>query len=908
MEVRQEGELMERKRVCFFLLLTIGLFFLSGPACASSDYDSVAKNFLTFLGSDKTVRSSRVIESNALDQTQPKVAVAVLMELDGGGFILISASKNLTPIKAYALSGSYDGLPPGYKDFLVKELEANVRALSILARAPQSVRATENQERWDFLLNLSSVRTPLAYTPETYLLSTRWNQSTPYNKFLPDVGGTKVLAGCVNVALGQIMRYHGYPAAGSGVSSYNWNGQRLKTILYRPFNWQNMPDSLDSGVPEYQTDEVALLLKDLGVVNQTSFGLTESGSVFFSGSFIRHFRYSNTIAFMDNSDVELFFTALRGEINAMRPVMMQFPGHSTVADGYSSDQTGRKIHINMGWGGYENDYYYLDQPVYTDKYVFPPNLTMVYNIMPCSGNDCPVDEEAVNSVGNTTISGTFGSGIDTRIYSLYLKDTTTLRGDRGYSNQAFYIDLYDHGGILLSESDTPINTDLPAGNYSIALSLCNAQSSACYPFPDPGHLAYTVGVVTGTLTPAEKSSVDGSLDFPPVINNEFATLILDSRNQAPYKILIDARDENGDLLNLSAVSTNPGVLQASLSGNVLSLVPAAASNVASRVALNAAANGKTAQKSFIVMMVNEEVYVGKAFTIPGIFENQDDYNTHKVVLDGQCTITGSNGYINQAFYDSVKNSQGGSVIPPGDTTIDHSFTRGIYFIGASLDENPGGPGYRYSFDTVNHWYTLDVRCPNADDSATTLAGLLGVDLSNTSLPESIISLTPGWNFISLPKVPQAVAIATVLASVSPKVRIVWGYDNEHQVWKKWQRGDQAPSLTTMETGKGYWIYMEAAGDIDMTAWNVMPPGTLTHLYTGWNLTGYTGTEGRDVDDGLNGISGVWSIVWGWANGIWYGKHETIQTLPAPIQPLMTFDHGKAYWIKVKSGMAADWAD
>jgi len=87
------------------------------------------------------------------------------------------------------------------------------------------------------------------------------------------------------------------------------------------------------------------------------------------------------------------------------------------------------------------------------------------------------------------------------------------------------------------------------------------------------------------------------------------------------------------------VSTNTSAIQASLAGNVLSLAYASgASGIASRVVVNATANGKTVQKSFIVMVLNEEVHAGKEYTIPGFFDNQDDYNTHKVVLDGQCTI------------------------------------------------------------------------------------------------------------------------------------------------------------------------------------------------------------------------------------------------------------------------------
>jgi len=89
----------------------------------------------------------------------------------------------------------------------------------------------------------------------------------------------------------------------------------------------------------------------------------------------------------------------------MRPVLLEFSDHSTVADGYSSDATGRKIHVNMGWGGHYDDYYYLDQPVNAGGYIFAPSLDMTYRIMPCTGSDCPLDAEAGDSASNALISG-----------------------------------------------------------------------------------------------------------------------------------------------------------------------------------------------------------------------------------------------------------------------------------------------------------------------------------------------------------------------------------------------------------------------------------------------------------------------------------------------------------------------
>ena len=157
-----------------------------------------------------------------------------------------------------------------------------------------------------------------------------------------------------------------------------------------------------------------------------------------------------------------------------------------------------------------------------------------------------------------------------------------------------------------------------------------------------------------------------------------------------------------------------------------------------------------------------------------------------------------------------------------------------------------------------------------------------------------IPLSSGWNFISLPKDPPIKAPGEVLKVVSPNVRIVWGYNNADKSWLNYKPG-VTPSLTVMESGKGYWIYMNNTDSISMTNW-AMPQGSES-LYTGWNLIGYNGTDGLPVSDALNIISGQWSIIWNWMAGTWYATHATLN-LSSTIQPITNLYQGKAYWIKM----------
>ncbi|MFC1856731.1 C10 family peptidase [Thermodesulfobacteriota bacterium] len=720
------------------LLLWICLIFVLGVGNvtgAESEYDLVAQNFLKYLKSDKEILSSELIDGNALDEDMPKVPIVYLVNLKEGGFILIQPSQDLTPIKAYSLKGDFETLPPAVRQFLLNETEYNIRAINSPGRTPQSAAAAENQQRWDFLLNYQQMRAPLSYNAPDILLSTKWNQDDPYNKFLPEIAGQKVLTGCVNVAMGQVMKYHAYPQAGKGVAYHYWNEQHLKAILYRPYNWQNMPDVLDTTQPEYKVDEVARLISDLGIANNTSFGLDNSGAVANISALIENFGLTNDIMRMENTDHTTFLTTLKAEIDALRPVLLSFPGHMGVADGYGSDPLGDKIHVNFGWGGHDDDFYFLDQDVAAGNSIFPPNLVIYYNIKPCSGEECFRNLEAEDSIDGLAIAGKFDFDRDSDKYEVYLKGQTNILGSRpGVGNQAFYISVYNSSNIRVTSSDEALDLNLAADKYTIRVSLHDEIGG--YYIYDENQVNYDVTITTEALSDAEITSIDANLDVSPVIFNDFKDIVLNSSSAETHHILIDARDENGNPVNINVGNTNPNAVQFSLTENILALSPSeGAVNVASRITVSASANGQSAEKSFIVIISGEEVAFGKEFEVSGIFESQEDFNTHKVILDGACVISGYRGFSNQAFYTSVIDFDQNVVLSPNNEPINHSFSQGLYFIGASLEENPGGPGGYYPYEQgVNDQYIMSVSCPDADDSVGTIAGLLGIDLSGTEGP------------------------------------------------------------------------------------------------------------------------------------------------------------------------------
>jgi hypothetical protein len=536
----------------------------------------VAGNFLNHLGASHTISSVEAVNNG-------EKPVGHLIQLSPGGYILVAGDDIRVPIKGYSLRSSFFDLPEAYRKNLLSELEIKETEKSRSLAAPDAV----NSAYWSFLKENAVKTLALSYVPDTLLLTTRWSQNYPYNKLNPVVGDDLTLTGCVQTAMAQIMRYHAHPTAGTGVFVHDWNGRTLTAVMNRPFNWTAMPDKVNGSVPEYQQEEVAALMRDLGILNQADFGVSSTSTGFQVDDFESAFGYApiSTMPITNSA----FFTTIKNEIDNLRPVLLSMPGHMTVADGYASDGTGRKIHLNIGWGGAYDDYYFLDETNIIGSYSFPPNHVIYYNIRPCTNGECHpyaplgggkppviasalpdlviagektlrieaydpegddvtltaasacggVKTELSNNLLTLTpqemdifcqvrieaksqdgtavktfnvlclsemiylgtgydIGGEFSGQNEVDEFRAYLGGDITISGDRGYSNQAFYIWVKDSDGHTVIEPDnSPISGTLTPGVYTICASL----TSGLYYYPyDKNTSGYILSVAADDLT------------------------------------------------------------------------------------------------------------------------------------------------------------------------------------------------------------------------------------------------------------------------------------------------------------------------------------------------------------------------------------------------------------------------
>ncbi len=570
------------KKVITLILVIVSSFFFFERKINAASIDTtlaqtVASNFLNHLGQ---VGAGHQIESVvSVDLNGERVGF--LVKLTPQGYILVAGNNIRVPVKAYSLKTSFAELPQPYVDTLRSEL--SLPDTAVTARAMTALETT-NSAFWDFLTSNSLMMRTEVYTPDTFLLTSKWNQQEPYNNFYPMVGDQRTITGCTQVAVAQVMRYHNHPAQGSGVFTHSWNGQILTAIMARPYNWDIMVDTPHTSPNHWEQDEVAALMLDLGILNQAYFGVYATSTGFNYNGFRRAYGYA-PIYTMSNGSPE-FFDTIRSEIDNLRPVLLSIPGHMTVADGYSSDPTGRNIHVNMGWGGAYDDFYYLDETIVAGGYSFEPNHAIFYNIKPCladecldsfpaAGNNqapefvqspsniavnsdqwvrldvrdpdgdsvsvsaystCVPDQLALTSNllplqvteedqfcqitvfgtshdGSTaatfktlagsdgiyrgeqlTVGGQFEDIYDVDEYTIFLSGETTISGNRGYSNQAFYIWVKDDNGVIVVPPDSePVSVTLPSGYYTLTASL-NNQYGAYY-YYNPDYSDYVLSIV-----------------------------------------------------------------------------------------------------------------------------------------------------------------------------------------------------------------------------------------------------------------------------------------------------------------------------------------------------------------------------------------------------------------------------
>jgi outer membrane protein assembly factor BamB len=306
------------------------------------------------------------------------------------GYVVVPILKELPPIKAYSEKCNLNvdqtvGFPQLLWDVLLHRIKLYLKAYGSLdAKQPafgEVLFGRINRQEWDrFLLNTKSFEANLhggSFAPLAEvgpLLTTSWHQRGPYWNFCPFGDGDSCLVGCVATAAAQIMRYFVWPPSGVGTHTYWWDGdqscegstpgQNLTANFSDPYDWDNIPDSCDTGCSPEEEDALAELCYEVGVAFEMDYGACHSGAStsYAQTVFPTFFRYDVCIDREDRDEhtANSWFNLIKEEINAGRPMQYRIIGHSIVCDGWRETGGENQYHINYGWGGPHTVWFAID--------------------------------------------------------------------------------------------------------------------------------------------------------------------------------------------------------------------------------------------------------------------------------------------------------------------------------------------------------------------------------------------------------------------------------------------------------------------------------------------------------------------------------------------------------------------
>lgn len=259
---------MKRFRLLFALMPVIIIF----PDCnaqrvSSADILFISKSLMEVKG--LSMPNQPVLVDSLCDGGQ---ALIYQLSPGGKGFILISADKRAFPVLGYSFEHefSFSALPEHTEAWLFNYL--------------QQIRAIVKSDHTSGLLahpawndpGLLSVRGNSGRAGP--LILSQWHQGTFYNDSCPaDPSGPngRANAGCVPVAMAQLIYYHRSPASGTGSCSYWHNNYGLLHA-----NFGNTVYNYDAMLihPDRHRPELPQLIYHCGVAVNANYNATSTGA------------------------------------------------------------------------------------------------------------------------------------------------------------------------------------------------------------------------------------------------------------------------------------------------------------------------------------------------------------------------------------------------------------------------------------------------------------------------------------------------------------------------------------------------------------------------------------------------------------------------------------------------------
>jgi len=351
------------------------------------------------------VSSKKILISEVIPLKADDIVYAYVLNFKNNekGFIIISAEDACLPVLGYSLSNN----------FIVEELPPQLNAL--LDEYKQQILFLK-KNKFNSLPKIQAEWNRLNTKPENFaadnfvdqippmLLST-WDQGFPYNEMCP--GGA--LVGCVAIAMGQVMKYWSHPIFGEnshGYTHYNY-GYQFADFGNTTYHFENMPpDETNSNI------DLATLLYHCGVAVEMNYSTSSSGSTLdgyygAANAMKNFFRFDAELyhdkkyKYSDSVWRQMILTDLENGFPIIYGGWDGWEGHAWNLDGYEKVGDLYHYHMNWGWGGTYNGYFYLDDltPGYTN---WTSGQEAIFNLKPYAVRTITCYPQSQNYATGTT--------------------------------------------------------------------------------------------------------------------------------------------------------------------------------------------------------------------------------------------------------------------------------------------------------------------------------------------------------------------------------------------------------------------------------------------------------------------------------------------------------------------------
>ncbi len=561
-----------------------------------------------------------------------------------------------------------------------------------------------------------------AYQPGERLLSTNWSQSYPYNLSLPVVGNNPPPVGCANTAIAQVLYYFKKDIKPQGLYKGKLHDQEAWADFNTPIHWDLIQPNPSEHKLQVQNDELALLFKNLAIVNRTSLATSESGG---SGTTdqnlmhaIKHYLgFSSNLEILNASSDQLLSSGIEqrliDSINSKTPVILSTQGslsHGLIIDGYKINEGEVLFHLNFGWNGLHNGFYSLNQPLVVKEEFSKPDgtrwertlessdFTFYFNLNPCK-NDCRNFNEQGDTFSNNKISGSLYKIFDEDYYGPFAA-SDHVRINLDYRLKPFFVSAINEYGEVIAESNSTFSFS-SLTPYKIRVSPKSAQSRSYY--SRTSNYSFDI-LASEALTAPPEQDIKLTLNTQSLsLNNDKVIRVL-SKSYIPsnLKIIIEGEDLINDSFKIknNLIVFNP---EAFLKNKVYHL----------KISLK---DDDHFYSSFEVDLIHtaDDLSIGSKQILRGQFSSQNEKIFFKSVLKGTCSIKGDRGFSNQGFF--INFDQDGFTEVHQDT---QELDLNIYTVEASLSSGRES----YSFGTNNN-FSIEINCNNSDYSFSELIEIL----------------------------------------------------------------------------------------------------------------------------------------------------------------------------------------